>query len=352
MAISLNSIKNTIFIEKESFFKSFLLFFIVIEILLGIIFYNDAKIQKEHLEENIFLKMKNYSYFFEGDEFDIDIIDKKNQLLYELKRDNKHLYILTNINNQENSILKITYPKIKYDNSLKLIYKNLLLHFFIFSLISFFISFLFAHYSLYPLQKSYLVLKEFMKDIVHDINTPISAMKLNISLIDDKTEEIDSISHSINTLEMLHKNLDNYTNEIAVNLQVCDIKEIVNEQYLFFSNLYEYIQWNINIQDDIILTDRYMLNRVIYNLLNNACKYNTSDGFINITYKNKKLIIENSSYGIKNINNVFNRFYKEGNRGLGIGLHIVSKLLKLLKVKYHMTIDKNNKVAIVLIFSL
>lgn len=350
MVISFNSIINRLFIEKESFFKSFLLFFIVIEIFLSIIFYNDAKIQKEHLEEDIFLKMKNYSYFFDGDEFDIDIIAKNNQPLYELKEDDKHLYILININNQEKSILKIIYPKTKYNNSLKLIYEDLFLHFFIFSMISFFISFLFTYYSLYPLQKSYLVLKEFMKDIIHDINTPISAMKLNISLIDDKTEEINSISYSINTLEMLHKNLDNYTNEIIVNLQQCNIKAIINEQYSFFSTLYEYIQWDIDIQDDLILTDKDMLSRVIYNLLNNACKYNISNGFINISYKNKQLIIENSSYGIKNINNVFKRFYKESNRGLGIGLHIVSKLLNQLKVKYKMTIDKNNKVTIILTF--
>ncbi len=44
------------------------------------------------------------------------------------------------------------------------------------------------------------------------------------------------------------------------------------------------------------------------------------------------LTIINSSYGIKNPSKVFNRFYKESDRGLGIGLHIVDKLCKELNI--------------------
>jgi len=66
------------------------------ELFLSFIFYNYAKIEKEHLEETIFLQMKNYSYDFKSDKFDIDFVDKKNVPFHELQKDKKYLYIYKN----------------------------------------------------------------------------------------------------------------------------------------------------------------------------------------------------------------------------------------------------------------
>jgi len=333
--------------QKESFFKSFILFFITIEILLVFIFYNYSVVEKNHLKNNIFLEMKNYSYNFNNDKFDIDIVSKKTQKLYELQGDNKNLYIFIDIENKNKDLLKIIYPQSEFNNEILDINKKLLFQFITFSIISLFIALLFSYYSLYPLQKSYSILKEFMKDIIHDINTPISTMKLNLSLINIKDDEIKSIEQSIKVLEMLHKNLDNYLKDNTVLIQEYNMKDILNEQINFFRSIYDYIHWDIEISDEIISTDKYMINRVVYNLLNNACKYNISkNGYINIKYKNKILIISNTSHGIKQPSLVFNRFYKEHDRGLGIGLHIVSKILSQLKSKYKLEVNKNNIVTI------
>jgi two-component system OmpR family sensor kinase len=335
--------------QSESFIKSFLLFFIVIEILLSFIFYTDIKEQQEHIKENIFLQMKNYSYDFKNHKFDIDIEEKQNQVLYELKSNNKYFYIYTDIKNGQNSVLKIMYLKTYFDETITKIYDELILHFLILTLITFIISILFAFYSLYPLQKSYTILQEFMKDIIHDINTPICAIKLNLSLIDKQTEETIAITQGINTLEMLHKNIDNYLNHTHANIGQYNIKNIIYEQYNFFYTLYDNLNWDIQIKDEIISTDRYMLNRIIYNLLNNACKYNIPQGSISISYQNGILKIKNSSYGIKNPDKVFDRFYKESDRGLGIGLHIVSKLSKELNIKPSIQLDENRVVTVILV---
>ena len=178
--------------------------------------------------------------------------------------------------------------------------------------------------------------------IIHDINTPISSIKLNLTLIDKKDDEIIAIEQSVNTLTMLHKNLDNYLNKTPLNMATYSINDILNEQIDFFKSLYDYLDWKVEVSDELIETDKYILGRIIYNLLNNSCKYNTSNGYIKVKYKNKILNISNSSYGIKNPNKVFDRFYKESDRGLGIGLHIVSKLLNQLKYNYTMSVDKNN----------
>jgi len=81
--------------EKESLIKSFLLFFLVIEAFLTFIFYQYEKIEEEHLRENLFLEMKNYSFFFDDTRFDIDIVPhSKEKKPYELYMDKHSLYIL------------------------------------------------------------------------------------------------------------------------------------------------------------------------------------------------------------------------------------------------------------------
>jgi len=97
--------------------KSFTLFFVVIELFLSFIFYNYYKLEKEHLSEQIFLEMKNYSFSFEDNNFDIEIVPKveENQL-YELYFDKEHLYIITPFLEEENSSLAILYPIQSYNN--------------------------------------------------------------------------------------------------------------------------------------------------------------------------------------------------------------------------------------------
>jgi signal transduction histidine kinase len=334
--------------QKESFIKSFSLFFIVIEVLLVVIFYNDAKLEKEHSEERLFLKLKNYSYTFDDNNFNIDIIEYDNQKLYELKQDTKNYFIYVQL--EENTTLKVIYSKNLFIRELDYSYNELWIKFLFFTLINIVLSILFSFYSLYPLQKSLTILKEFMKDIIHDINTPITAIKINLSLIDKQNEELQFISHSVNTLEMLHKNLDNYLSNSIIHLTQCSIKVLLEEQIVFFQNMYDNLDWKIDIENAYITSDHYLLGRVIYNLLNNACKHNTSNGFVSIIYKDKELQIINSSYGIKYPHKVFERFYKESNRGLGIGLHIVSKLLKQLNIKYKLDIDSKNRVSLMITF--
>ncbi len=57
--------------------------------------------------------------------------------------------------------------------------------------------------------------------------------------------------------------------------------------------------------------------RIVDNILSNAAKYNKIDGFvkIDIDTKKKTLRIEDSGEGMKNPKMVFERFYKEQERG-------------------------------------
>ena len=102
-------------------------------------------------------------------------------------------------------------------------------------------------------------------------------------------------------------------------------------------------------QEVVIQSNRSGVERIIDNILTNACKYNKKKGSVYIIIENKKLIIEDTGIGIKNINNIFQRYYKENDRGLGIGLNIVKQLCDILNVDINIKseLDKGTKVTLV-----
>ena len=146
---------------------------------------------------------------------------------------------------------------------------------------------------------------------------------------------------------MLHKNLDGYLKEMQFQKERFTLESVIDEQVTFFSSMYDYLKWDVKIEPVTINSDKNAFSRIIYNLLSNACKYNTPNGFITIKTENNILSISNSSYGIKNPAKIFDRFYKESNRGVGIGLHIVEKLCFELGIEKELEI-KNNVVTIYL----
>ena len=326
--------------EKESLIKGIVLFFIVIELFLLFIFYNYYKIEEEHLQEQLFLEMKNYSFFFDDERFEIDIVSKNEKFkLYELYFDKNTLFILTPL--EEENQLKIYYPLDKYRILLKDIQINISWQLILLSLVAIGISLLFSFYALRPLRDALKLLEEFIKDIIHDLNTPLTSILINLKMMDENNEEVESITKSANIISMLHKNLNLYLQDMQFQKEKFSLKDAVDEQVKFFSSMYDYLVWEVKIDDRIIKSDKNAFGRIIYNLISNACKYNTSNGYIKIYTEGNILSISNLSYGIKNSSKIFDRFYKEGERGLGIGLHIVEKLCTQLDIEKRIEIDNN-----------
>ena len=288
--------------------------------------------------------MKNYSIFFEDERFGMDIISlKKNKdIFYELYFNKKYIYMLVPIQESRKDALKVTYPIEKYQKLLHTLKISLLRKFFLLSFISILISVLFSFYVLSPLRHSLKLLEVFIKDIIHDLNTPLTSILISLKMMDKTCDGVETISSSAKTISMLHQNLDAYLKEQTFEQDKFYLKEILDEQVDFFSSMYDYLDWEMNIESMLIKSDKNAFSRIIYNLLSNACKYNTSNGFIKINTKNNILSISNNSYhGIKYPSKVFERFYKENERGIGIGLHIVEKLSTELSIKNSIEVQDN-----------
>jgi len=319
----------------------------MIELFLLFIFYQYYKVEEEHIRTNIFLEMKNYSLSFDDDRFDIDIIPYIQQALYELHEDNDSLFILVPFQDSKEDLLKILYDKKSYIVLLSTVKYELMIQFLLLTLIAVILSLLAAFYTLKPLRSSLSLLEDFIKDIIHDLNTPLTSILINLKMVDGKSEEIESIARSAKNISMLHQNLDCYLKEVINTREKFHLKEIIDDQVKFFAPLYDYLEWKVEVSDLVLYTDKNALSRIIYNLLSNACKYNTSKGNISIELKHATLILSNDSYGIKEPNKVFERFYKESERGLGIGLHIVEKLCSELKIDKSLSVE-NTRVNVTL----
>ena len=284
--------------------------------------------------------MKNYSLSFKDKRFDIDIVPKKpNSRFYELYTGKKDLYILIPFPDDPEDLLKIYYPKRDYLHLLTQLKQSILWQFLLLTFIAMLISLLFSFYVLKPLRNSLQMLEIFIKDIIHDLNTPLTSILINLKMMDSKNEEVESISRSAKTIAMLHQNLDAYLKEQVNRSERFKLDEAVNEQVEFFQEMYDYLTWQIAVEPLIIQSDKNAFGRILYNLISNACKYNTADGFIRITTESTILTISNSSYGIEAPERIFERFYKESERGLGIGLHIVKKLCDQLEIPIRLEIQ-------------
>ena len=337
---------------------------------LAYVFYTNVQNGIAHIEENLLLEMKNYSLGFDDRRFKASTVNKKKeQKFYTLYRDNETLFMLAPIFDPDigqtaaimtptgvvmvpyakNSAkaLKIAYPKSAYMQDIKRVRHRFLKQFLLFSLGAVVAAFLAAWYTLRPLRSSLRLLEEFIKDIIHDINTPLTSILLNLKMMEKEDEEIRSIRTSVQTIEMLHQNLDAYIKEQQRPHEKFTLQEIIDKYVYFFRSLYDYLQWDVQVESALLLTDKQAFERIVYNLLSNACKYNTPHGKVTVRFSGTKLSISNDSHGVRNPDRVFERFYKESERGLGIGLHIVDKLCRSLHIDKKFIVE-NSTVTVVL----
>ena len=71
----------------------------------------------------------------------------------------------------------------QYNKALGNLKKEALFNFFSILSVIFILSIIFSIYALYPLRNALLLTQEFIKDILHDFNTPIASLRLNSSML-------------------------------------------------------------------------------------------------------------------------------------------------------------------------
>ncbi len=238
----------------------------------------------------------------------------------------------------KSGFIKIKKYKCEYNEALFYIKRDVitvqLFLLLLFAVLSYFLS----RRALAPMQEAITKLDNFSKDLIHDLNTPITSISLNIKLlqksVDFQTNKpLNRIKRSIDDILELHNNLSILLQEETFLIQNESLAEIINEVVLNYKKIYPQLRYEVDVVDFYVNINKKAFKQVLVNLLSNASKYNKKNGFIKIYVQEKMLCIQDSGVGIKNTKNIFERSYKEQTSGHGIGLDIVKRLCEAMSIR-------------------
>jgi len=219
-------------------------------------------------------------------------------------------------------------------------------------IIIFLLSLLFLHRFAQPFKQVNERLDNFIKDSVHEINTPLSIINVNIDLFNRKHES----SKYLQRIKAATKTLSNIYNDMEYlikNKTLSQERERINfstflrERIFYFKEIAAMQSITIagEVDEGLFITfNPVQLQRIIDNNLSNAIKYSHEYSIVTVTlHSNKKgcvLQFQDYGIGIEDTQMIFERYYREesGKAGFGIGLNIVKSILD----EYHITLQVNS----------
>lgn len=227
---------------------------------------------------------------------------------------------------------------------------------------------------------------DFLNTVSHELRTPITNMRMAIQLLERFTERNQELSQGItelsanlsksNTyLQILHRECDREINLIN---NLLDLQRLEAEKPLFHPVTLHFQKWlpqeiesftmraqshqqtfQVHLADALppITIDPLYLQRILAELINNACKYSPAGATITLmatlteAADRPRLSISVVNTGITipehELEHVFDKFYRvsEGDRwqqgGTGLGLALVKRLVELLDGSIRCTSEAN-----------
>ena len=227
-----------------------------------------------------------------------------------------------------------------YNLKIRIIIVQMLLLLF-FALISYFL----AKKALKPLHESIQTLDKFAKDLIHDLNTPVGAMKLNIKLLEKNelvkdTKALVRLKKSVNTISELKESLTTLLEKKTFQVAPFNVCSLANEVISLHQQNYPNLKLTVSCSSLIATVNENAFKQILHNLISNACKYNIPDGSVNIYMKNHSLCIRNTGLGIQEPLRIFEREYSAQNSS-GLGLDIVKRLCDAMEIKVNVSSEEN-----------
>jgi signal transduction histidine kinase len=228
------------------------------------------------------------------------------------------------------------------------------------------VSFIILYRNLFAQKKISNIKDEFISNITHELKTPIATVNVAVEALKDfggiqspeKTKEyLDISSAELQRLSLLVDKvlkLSVFENkEIELKKEWFDCKqltaEVINSMKLQMEKLKASITFHAEGENFLLEADKLHITSVIYNLLDNALKYCTTDPQIDVLLASKKdhieLVVKDNGIGIapEYKEKIFDKFFRVPNndhhnyKGYGLGLNYVSQIVKrhkgLIKVE-------------------
>ncbi len=258
--------------------------------------------------------------------------------------DNHYRYLVKQNDNGEYLVMFVDCSRDFY-NANRLLIMTVLIG--IISLLAMFILvYMFSGKAVAPVVESLEKQKRFITDAGHELKTPIAVISANVDVLElesGKSEWTNSIRGQVKRMTELVKNMLTLSRMEEENIHVVfsdlNLSQTIVENSASFAAVADSkgLKYNLDIAEDIhILGDKNGINQLSSLLIDNAMKYSSENGSVNVMLskdqRGKKAIFEVSntcdSIPEGNLDRLFDRFYRADNSrsrdtgGYGIGLSV------------------------------
>ena len=193
--------------------------------------------------------------------------------------------------------------------------------------------------------------REFTSNASHELMTPISILQTNIEnmmmeegISEDLQERISGMMKTVNRLKKIVHSLlyisrienDQFAKSDLVNVRELSL-EVMEELSPRLETKSIYFVNDVSVKVELKKVNRDLLFQLLYNLINNAIRYNRENGsiFLSDHYTPREsytLFIKDTGTGIRqeDLGTIFNRFKKSdqaNGEGYGLGLSIVKSII-------------------------
>ena len=196
--------------------------------------------------------------------------------------------------------------------------------------------------------------KEFSANVTHELKTPLTSIMGNVEMIKNNLVKSDDLPYFIDTIYDESKRLLRLIEDILklsfldessakIPFVKVELSNLILETQANLKELakkYE-IKFKLELQEAYIFGSRELLGHAIFNLCDNAIKYNNPGGWIKIKLRNLprsiELSIQDNGIGIEHSmqEQIFERFFcvdkvcSKRVGGTGLGLSIVKSILNI-----------------------
>lgn len=221
------------------------------------------------------------------------------------------------------------------------VYQDVVIILLVVSILIFILSLFFLDRFALRFQRVNQRLDRFIKDSMHEINTPLSIINVNIDLYNrnnSTNKYLQRIKAATKTLATIYNDMDYLikNERIVFEYEMINLSHYLRERIDYFEEVaaLRNITIEAHITDGIFLFfNPTQLQRIIDNNISNAIKYSYEEGKIEITLETNNdqclMIFKDNGVGIKDSTQIFERYYRENKEkgGFGIGLNIVKSII-------------------------
>jgi two-component system phosphate regulon sensor histidine kinase PhoR len=193
--------------------------------------------------------------------------------------------------------------------------------------------------------------RDFVNNITHEFKTPLATLRVAADVLsDEKTPPARSQKYAglvRKETDRLEKHVSQLLKSAVIEnreqteIESFDLTEMVTTMVESFREQHQTRTFHLDLPDSItVRTDGYLLETILYNLIDNAAKYGTSEIWIAL-HKDPgqlQISVQDDGPGInaRETKRIFQKFYRSGNqdehnvKGFGIGLFVVRRAVRLL----------------------